>query len=81
MKFFDFLCKCKVFFNFLAAMVLITLKFLSRTVHRGFTCGDPALSLQRHPDTVTNVMLVIWGTSPVLIVSEIYFNGKFYFIL
>lgn len=54
--------------NVSAVIVLITFKYLSRNVHRGFVCGDPAFSLDRKPDTVSNVMLLMWGLSPALIV-------------
>lgn len=52
-------------------LVLFTIKFLSRNVHRGFICGDPSLSLSRKPDTIRNWMLLIWGTSPILIVRQL----------
>lgn len=54
---------------YVAVTTLISFKYLSRNVHRGFICGDPSLSLSRKPDTVTNVMLVAWGLSPLLIVG------------
>jgi len=61
---------------FIAVIILITFQFLSRNVQRGFICGDPSLSLNRKPDTVSNVLLVIWGASPplILLISEMCFN-------
>lgn len=49
---------------------------MSRNIVRGFICGDPALSLDKRPDTVTNIMLIIWGASPLafLLICEISFN-------
>lgn len=53
---------------------MLTFKFITRNVQRGFVCDDPSLSLERRPDTISNLMLVLWGASPLLIV--IYFDSQ-----
>lgn len=54
----------------LATTIIITFRYLSRHIYQGFVCGDPSISLNKKPDTITDVMLLFWGSSPILIVMS-----------